>query len=66
MKNENIIRLNLDQAAVRLGLTSMTLRRKAKNGEISHYRPTPRGKILFTEQQLEEFEKRRTFEAQTA
>ncbi len=68
MKDENtkIERFNLEQAANRLGFSALTLRRKVKSGEVSYYRPTHRGRIMFTEQQLSEFEKRRTFEAKAA
>ncbi len=65
-ENNKTIRFSLDEAAMRLGFSALTLRRKVKNGEVSYYRPTPRGRIMFTEQQLSEFEKRRTFEATTA
>ena len=68
MKNEDnkIVRFNLEQAAERLGFSALTLRRKVKSGEVSYYRPTQRGRIMFTEQQLSEFEKRRTYEATAA
>ncbi len=61
-----IKRYNLEQAAKKLGFSAILLRRKVNNGEISHYRPTPRGRIMFTDEQLTEFEKRRTFEAKAA
>ncbi len=57
---------SLKQAAERLGFSTLTLRRKVKNGEIAHYRPTPGGKIMFTDEHLRDFEKRRTFDAQAA
>ncbi|MDQ6786712.1 MAG: excisionase family DNA-binding protein [Acidobacteriota bacterium] len=68
MKKDNtkIVHFNLEQAAERLGFSTLTLRRKVKSGEVSYYRPTTRGKILFTEQQLSEFEKRHTFQVQAA
>lgn len=57
---------DLKQAAARLGMGDLNLRRKVLKGEISHYRPTPNGKIWFFEEHLQEFEKRRTFVAQAA
>lgn len=56
-------KINLEQAADRIGISASSLRRKVQNGEISHYRPSNNGKIYFTENHLEEFEQRRTFTA---
>lgn len=64
-QTNTIERFHLKQAAKRLGFSALTLRRLAKSGEISYYRPTDNGHFLFTEEHLSEFEKRRTFEAVT-
>ena len=59
---QRLVRYDLRQAAEKLGFSPLTLRRKVKNGEIAHYRPTPGGKIMFTDEHLRDFEQRRTFE----
>ena len=59
-------RYSLKEAAKRLGISEFTLRRKIYATEISHYRPTPGGRIWFFEEHLSEFENRRTFLAKAA
>lgn len=54
---------NLKQAAAKLGMSDVNLRRKVTSGQITHYRPTKSGKIMFREQHLVDFEKRQTVEA---
>ncbi len=49
-------------AARELGISEIALKRLRLNGEISHYRPTPR-KVLFTSEQIEEFRARRVMRA---
>lgn len=57
-------RFNIEQAAQRLGLAVITLRRKIAQGVITCYRPSGLGrKILFAEEHLREFEERHTFRA---
>lgn len=56
-------KLNLKEAAKRLGVSPLTLRRKVINREISHTRTSERGHIRFTNEQLEEFERQHTFVA---
>jgi len=55
-------RYDVKAAAKRLGLGTFTLRRKVRQGEIAHYRPSRRGPIYFSEAQLADFEQRHTFE----
>jgi hypothetical protein len=62
-QQQNKKRFDLKQAARRLGIGEFTLRRKVYAREIGHYRPTENGKIWFFEDQLLEFEKRRTIPA---
>ncbi len=57
--------IDLDEAAAQINVSPTSLRRKVKNGEISHYRPSENGKIYFTAEHLREFKNRRTFEAKT-
>jgi excisionase family DNA binding protein len=64
-ENQMATRLNITQAASRLGVSVMTLRRKVYSGEITYYRPSANGRIMFTEEQLREFEQRHTVEAKS-
>jgi excisionase family DNA binding protein len=63
MKEEQKLakRYRIDEAAQRLGISVVTLRRKVHQREVGCYRPSgPRHKILFSEEHLEEFEQRHT------
>lgn len=52
---------NITQAANRLGMSVIALRRVVLRGEITHYRPFGEGrKIMFSEEALREFEIRHT------
>ena len=52
---------NITQAARRLGMSVIALRRVVLRGEIAHYRPFGEGrKIMFSEEALREFELRHT------
>lgn len=60
-------KFNIHEAAERLGVSTITLRRILRRNEISCFRPTGRGagrKLLFSEAHLKDFEQRHTFESQ--
>lgn len=67
MKHTGQERYNITEAAQRLGVAEITLRRKVWQGKIACYRPSGLGgRILFWEQHLREFEQRHTHKAQAA
>lgn len=55
-------RFDVFEAAERLGIAPFTLRRKARERQIAHFRASPRGKIFFSEQHLADFEQINTYE----
>jgi excisionase family DNA binding protein len=59
-------RIELSEAAARLGLKAHTLRRYANDGSITYFRPAGNGKIYFDEKDLKEFEEKSTFVAKAA
>jgi excisionase family DNA binding protein len=57
---------NITQAARRLGMSVIALRRVVLRGEITHYRPFGEGrKIMFSEEALREYELRHTRPSQS-
>lgn len=67
MSEESVKRVGIEEAARRLGIAVITLRRKVARGEISCYRPSgAKCKILFTEADLWAFVERHTHRAKEA
>ncbi len=58
----NLQEFGLHEAARRLGVSEITVRRMLARGEIAHYRIGSRGgRIRFTDAHLQEYRERRTF-----
>jgi excisionase family DNA binding protein len=55
---------DVKEAAARLGVQPLTLRRMIKAREIGFYRPRARGPIFFFETHLQDFERRHVYEPQ--